>query len=123
MITQDTKAASIESPPRIFDGNAEEFRSNFNRASFAFAHRLAGHPLFELPRLIELTKLMRKGHNEFYYDAGDVEVGQRWDQMSPTNMSAEQLIDRIENAGAWIVIKRRIEIRPTPSCSTKAWPK
>lgn len=40
----------------MLDGEASLFRENFNRASFQFAHHLAGHPLFELPRLLELSR-------------------------------------------------------------------
>jgi hypothetical protein len=91
-------------PARILDGEARLFRENFNRASFQFAHRLAGHPLFELPRLLELSKVLP--NDDVYYDAGDVRVEQRWDQVPRTQLTVAQLIDRIEHAGAWILLKR-----------------
>ena len=44
-------------PGRVIDGNPEQFAA-FNRASFRFHHRLAGHPLFTLPRLAEAAQAM-----------------------------------------------------------------
>lgn len=88
----------------LLEGDPSFFRENFNRASFQFAHHLAGHPLFELPRLLELAK--RLPEQDIYYDAGNIRVNQRWDKAPPTQLSVDQLIDRIENAGAWILLKR-----------------
>ncbi len=104
MSVQTQEAMSVAPPPTVFDGEARLFRENFNRASFPFAHHLAGHPLFELPRLLELSKGLPD--SDIYYDAGDIRVGQRWDQTPRTQLSVDQLIDRIENAGAWILLKR-----------------
>jgi hypothetical protein len=44
--------------------------------------------------------------SDVYYDAGEIRVDQRWDQTPRTDMTIDQLIDRIENAGAWILLKR-----------------
>lgn len=38
---------------RLLELNAETLRRNFNRRGFLTGHRLADHPLFELPRLLE----------------------------------------------------------------------
>jgi len=83
---------------------ANAYRANFNRASFQFAHSLANHELFELPRLLELTRLMKSG--DMYFNAGDVKEGQRWDAIAPTDLTIDEIIDRIETAGAWLLIKR-----------------
>ena len=104
MSVQTQEVTSVAPPPAVLDGEARLFRENFNRASFPFAHHLAGHPLFELPRLLELSKTLPE--SDIYYDAGDIRVGQRWDQTPRTQLSVAQLIDRIENAGAWILLKR-----------------
>jgi len=99
-----TQELVITPPSRVLDGEAGLFRENFNRASFEFAHHLAGHPLFELPQLLELSKTLPDC--DVYYDAGDIRVDQRWDQVPRTQLSVDQLIERIENAGAWILLKR-----------------
>jgi hypothetical protein len=100
-----TSGDRVMSPgSRLIDGDPKVFRECFNRAEFAFAHHLASHPLFELPRLIELAKSMPKG--DIYYDAGDVRIDQRWDQTPPCLLPVDELIRRIESDGAWILIKR-----------------
>ena len=84
-------------------GTLRLFQENFNRASFQFSHYLASHRLFELPRLLELAKSLPE--HSMYYDAGDIHVNQRWDETPRTRFSVDQLIDRIENSGAWILLK------------------
>jgi len=91
-------------PVKVLDGDARKFQENFNRFSFQFAHHLAGHPLFELSRLLELSKTLPDA--DVYYDAGAIKVNQRWDQTPRTELTVDQLIDRIENAGAWILLKK-----------------
>lgn len=44
----------------IVDSEPSPFQERLNRAHFAFRHRLAGHPLFELRRLIELCERVRQ---------------------------------------------------------------
>jgi hypothetical protein len=102
--TNGTRTGEISPPSPLIDGDARLFHENFNRATFQFAHYLAGHPLFELPRLLELAQVLPD--SDVYYDAGDIRVNQRWDQTPRPELTVEQLIDRIENAGAWILLKR-----------------
>jgi len=96
----DTVSARV---PKVLEAETGLFQQNFNRASFEFGHHLAGHPLFELPQLLELAKSLPDA--DVYYDAGDIRVDQRWDQIPRTQLSVEQLIGRIENAGAWILLR------------------
>jgi hypothetical protein len=102
--TMTTRPPATIAGDRLIDGDPAVFRERFNRAEFAFTHRLANHPLFELPRLIELAKSMPAG--DIYYDAGEVRVDQRWDQTPPCLMPVDELLRRIESDGAWILIKR-----------------
>jgi len=86
---------------------SEQFRSEFDRSSFEFRHRLASHPAFTLERLMELaqeTQLTRPGN--LYYDAGITDLNQRWDRTPKPEFSAVDAIQRIEHCGAWIVLKR-----------------
>jgi hypothetical protein len=103
-MTVQTQRPVIAPPPTVLEGDASLFRNRFNRATFSFAHHLCGHPLFELPRLLELSKKLPEA--DAYYDAGNIRIDQRWDQTPRTALSVDQLIDRIENAGAWILLKR-----------------
>lgn len=103
MTVQTLEVKKTAPARKVIDGEARMFQENFNRASFQFAHYLADHPLFELPRLLELAKSLPE--QGMYYDAGDIKVNQRWDQTPRPELSLEQLIDRIENSGAWILLK------------------
>src|SRR6202040_3442912 len=58
---------------------SEEFRTKFDKYSFAFRHRLAGHPVFQLSRLMELAQETQNTRPaDLYYDAGTIDVNQRW---------------------------------------------
>jgi hypothetical protein len=82
------------------------FAANFDRKPFAFAHRLAYHPLFEPERLLQLAQQMSKDPRDVYFDAGDVRVDQRWDQVPACDLPIDVLLNRIETAGAWVVLRR-----------------
>jgi hypothetical protein len=87
-------------------GPRELFRENFNRNSFEFGHNLEKHPLFRLDRLMELAKSTQEQRpHDLYYDAGEIDVNQRWDATTKPQFSAADAIQRIENCGAWIALK------------------
>jgi hypothetical protein len=94
----------------LVDEKATNFATHFNLNSFGFNHRLAQHPLFELPRLIELAKRVAKHPrarpDEVYFDAGDVHINQRWSDIARVEMSATEALERIQTAGAWMLIRR-----------------
>jgi hypothetical protein len=82
------------------------FRENFDRVPFTFEHRLAEHPLFAPEHLLQLAKQMAQDSRDIYYDAGDVRVDQRWDQTPVCDLPVDELLHRIETAGAWIILRR-----------------
>lgn len=87
----------------------EKFRQNFNKRHFMLSHRLYGHPLLALSRIIELardTALTRP--NDLYYDSGVTDINERWGTSQPAVL-VDETIRRIETAGAWILIKRAEE--------------
>ncbi len=94
----------------LFDEEVDTFRSNFNRNTFSFRHRLAGHPLFETPRLIQLARTCARHPqarpDEVYFDAGDVRIDQRWEHADHPTISPEEVLERIQTAGAWMMIRR-----------------
>jgi ribosomal silencing factor RsfS len=95
------------SPPTSFlNGDPAVFRDLFDSRAYTFGHRLAGHPLFERDKLLRLTHAMRQNPRDIFYDAGDVGVGQRWDAVPRTHLTPEELFERIETAGAWIILRR-----------------
>jgi hypothetical protein len=94
----------LERATRLIDGDPALFRERFNRADFGLAHNLSSNPLFSLPALLDLAKSMPPAFLTIH--TGDIRIDQRFDEIPPNQMSTEELIDRIENAGAWIVIQK-----------------
>jgi len=98
----------VEKPPilhggdRCFEASLRDAQDKFDRQAFQFRHLLADHPLFKIPRLVELV--LSRPASEFYFDQGDAAIGQRWNAMPPKTMSLEQAIYQIEQAKAWIII-------------------
>src|SRR6202022_3671864 len=91
---------------RFIDANSD-FRDEFDKRSFAFRHRLGNHPGFALRRLIFFNAKTNPGApGGFYCDAGTKSPKQREDNTPKPEFSAADAIQRIENCGAWIVLKR-----------------
>jgi hypothetical protein len=102
------KVASAEQvkDTSIFGANNPGFRADFDEKPFEFTHCFtASHPSFQLPRLRRLIEnpVTRSGA---YYDAGEIGIGQRWDTLPERPMTLEETFDRLNNAGAWILLKR-----------------
>lgn len=76
---------------------------DFDRRPFTIRHRLAGHPLFALDRLLALARRLPEADTERH--AGDVTVDAAPDQVPPTGLPLEETIRRIEECGAWVVLK------------------
>jgi hypothetical protein len=96
--------ATIDAGSRLIEGDATLFRENFNRADFRFSHLLANHPLFDLPRLVELAKTMpAKG---LTIETSDPEVDAHYASIPSSEIPSAELLDRIENGGAWMVIRK-----------------
>ena len=89
--------------PRVLDLDPETFRNGFNRKPFLIGHNLAEHPLFSLPRLIELSKSLPPEHVE--YNAGNVPVSLDPSKTPRTGLSVEETIRRIEDCRSWMVLK------------------
>src|SRR5580700_549470 len=87
---------------RWIEANPTQFQEKFNRKSFEVKHYLATHPLFQLPKLLELAeRTLKTRPKEIYYDAGEVRVDQRWNQVPKKPFSAVEAMERIETCGAW----------------------
>lgn len=78
--------------------------SDFPLRPFAIRHRLADHPLFTLPRIIELLRVLPRDQIET--NSGQVQIGQDPNTMPLLDMEPEEIIRRIETANAWMVLKR-----------------
>jgi len=82
------------------------FANEFDARPFEFMHRLAQHPLFEPDRLLMLAAELAADPRDVYYDAGEPEIGQRWDELAVCDIPIADLLRRIESANAWIVLRR-----------------
>jgi hypothetical protein len=83
--------------------DGDEFARDFEQCGFVIGHHLSGHPLFELPRLVELSKTLPAASVE--YNAGDVPVSLDPGKTPYTGLSVEETIRRIEEARSWMVLK------------------
>jgi D-lyxose ketol-isomerase len=83
--------------------NAAVAREKFLKRPFELKHGLSDHPLFTLPRLVELAKSLPRDRIEF--NSGKVAVGVKPEDVPKIDMPAEEVIRKIETANAWMVIK------------------
>lgn len=85
------------------DLNADTVGSSFPHKPFSIAHRLADHPLFTLPRLVDLARSLDRDQIE--YSSGDLQPDQDPDSIPTIEMPVDETIRRIEDCHAWMVIK------------------
>jgi hypothetical protein len=103
---QTAPMTDIRPAASIFAAGNPGFRENFDEKPFEFSHCFtADHPLFQISRLRKLIEnpVTRPGA---YFDAGDIRIGQRWDSVPERKQTLEETFDRVDNAGAWILMKR-----------------
>lgn len=89
----------------------EQCREWLHRKSFRVTHGLAGHSLFSVGALVDVAKEAAKRPNDLYADAGDVKVTDKWGHIPMPDRPVEEVIERIEKAGAWIIMKH-VEVDP-----------
>lgn len=80
------------------------FARHYNRKNFMFAHRLAGHPLFELPSLVELSRRM-PDHSDTYWSNGNVAIGHSWEAGTSGRLSLQETIANIEHNDSIVIMK------------------
>ena len=97
-----TSAASTERASLLRIDPAR-FGERFARQPFVVRHRLSDHPLFGLPRLIELARALPEDRVE--YNAGDVPVSLDPARTPRTGLSIDETIRRIEECRSWMVFK------------------
>lgn len=108
-VLSGSNALSADIQPPLLSFDELEFAEKFNRRPFLISHRLAQHPLFELPRLIELAQSLPESHIE--YNAGTLPVNQD-PALTPRNgLSAQDTLQRIEECRSWMAIKN-VEFDP-----------
>jgi hypothetical protein len=94
--SQGTAAPLLDLDPAVL-------RAGFDRTGFLIGHRLADHPLFALPQLVELARNLPEKFVE--YNAGNVPVSLDPTTTPRTGLSVEETIRRIEECRSWLVLK------------------
>jgi hypothetical protein len=89
----------------------EQCRQALHKKAFAVRHPLAGHPLFTIEALTKVAEEAAKRDGDIYVDAGNLALTDKWGSLPPPTMSIPQIIDRIETAQAWLVMKH-VEVNP-----------
>jgi hypothetical protein len=79
-------------------------KRDFPLKPFAIRHRLAGHPLLNLPRIARLASELPRDLIE--YNSGKVAISQDPDAIPSVDLDPVEVVERIETAGAWMVLKR-----------------
>jgi hypothetical protein len=97
------RPAAPPSAEPLLSIDADVFRDGFDRRPFLIGHRLGDHPLFALPRLIELSKRLPAENVE--YNGGKLPVSLDPTQTPRTGLSVEETIRRIEDCCSWMVLK------------------
>lgn len=94
--------------PVILAGN-DALRRDFPLRPFAIRHMLAGHPLLSLPRIARLAAELPRDRIE--YNSSDTAISQDPDKVRTVDLDPIEIVNQIETAGAWMVLKR-IETSP-----------
>lgn len=90
----------------VFGFDTLQLQKNYDEKPFEFKHVLgAGHPLFTRERMRHLLTSPAMKEN-YYYNAGDIRVEQRWDSVPERTKPVEEVFDSVENSGAWIALLR-----------------
>ncbi|MEH2260075.1 cupin-like domain-containing protein [Nostoc sp.] len=93
-------------PEQIIETDISNFRENFNSSHFMFSHNLAGHALFEIPRLVELanTMLSQGRTNKIQSYISKVPVEQKWNQR-PGIKQINEAIAHIGESDSWVMLE------------------
>jgi hypothetical protein len=95
-------AASHVAP--VITASNDSLTRDFPLRPFAIRHMLAGHPLLTLPRIAKLASDMPRDLIE--YNSGAASISQDPDKVQSVNLDPVEVVNRIETAGAWMVLKR-----------------
>lgn len=90
----------------LLDAAPEQFRGKFNIESFMFRHNMAGHPLFELPRLATLAECMlqRGDTRKFVALGGKTNTAATKFTAMPPQERLAATVRELAGANAWLKI-------------------
>lgn len=88
----------------VITAENESLTRDFPLKPFAIKHKLAGHPLLTLPRIAQLAAELPRDMIE--YNSGDAAISQDPDKVKAVDLDPVEVVNRIQTAGAWMVLKR-----------------
>lgn len=80
-------------------------RALLHIAPFVVRHPWADEPAFKLEALGAVMERASKRPSDYYYDAGDIKVTDSWGSRESPGLSPKQILDNIETAGVWCIMK------------------
>ncbi len=98
-----------QSAPLLVAKDPADWQKAFPLKPFATRHALQDHPLLQLPRLVELARAMPGDRIE--YNGNQAVHGLAPEKQPVVDLAPAEIVERIETAGAWMVLKR-VESEP-----------
>ncbi|MEH2509912.1 hypothetical protein V1291_001266 [Nitrobacteraceae bacterium AZCC 1564] len=95
-------ATSTISP--VITADNQSLQKDFPLKPFAIHHKLSGHPLLTLPRIAQLASELPRDLIE--YNSGNAAISQDPDKVKGIDLDPVEIVNRIQTAGAWMVLKR-----------------
>ena len=97
----------------VMECDRELFQRDLNVLPYEVTHTLAGHPLFQLDKLVELSQRVAARKNphmsggDAYFNVGAIEAGAKpsYDRTAEETAAVGEIVKKIENAEAWIILK------------------
>lgn len=101
---------STNSPKQIIEVQGQEFLQNLNKQPFQFSHNLAEHPLFQIPRLVELAEFIeKKGSNKAYCRfTKNIPINSKWSDPEK-ELNVADAIANIDTAGVTVILQPEID--------------
>lgn len=90
--------------PEILSDPEGRFPPTYNRSTFMFRHGLSGHPLLQLPSLINLAGRLEK-YDGCYWSNGCVNVSDRWEKGFDRRQSLRGTLENIEHNDSLVILK------------------
>lgn len=80
------------------------FPLHYNRSTFMFEHGMSGHPLLQLPSLIDLADRLKK-YDGCYWSNGAAEVSDRWEKGADRRQSLRKTLENIGENDSLVILK------------------
>jgi DNA-binding Lrp family transcriptional regulator len=87
------------------DGDPAAAQRLLHTMPFMIKHGLADNPLFEPKNLVSVAQAAMSRAGDVYFDAGDASLTDKWGNIPIPDMPIEQVLNRIEHAKAWVILK------------------